>query len=241
MKLKLNEPLLLLKPIELISELVLEVRIKVNEFGLSLTALDPANVAMVNFKLPKSAFSEFESGKEVLGINLDSLKRILKRCSKTSSLILEKKENTLDIKIEDKIKRNFSLGLIEIEGEDREMPSLEFCSRIEVDSQDLIDAIEDTAVISDACSFIVKNGNFIIESKEINSARAEFSSETISIQAEDCSARYSLDYLQKFMKAAKISEKTKISFASNHPLRLDFGGKSFSLSFVLAPRVENED
>jgi proliferating cell nuclear antigen len=241
MKLKLNEPLLLSKPIELISELVLEVRIKVNEFGLSLTALDPANVAMVNFKLPKSAFSEFESGNEVLGVNLDNLKKILKRCGKTSSLIIEKNENMLDIKIEDKIKRSFSLCLIEVEGDDREMPKLEYCTRIELDSQDLIDAIEDTAVISDACSFIVSDGKFIIESKEINSARAEFSPESISIQAEDCSSRYSLDYLQKFMKAAKISEKTKISFASNHPLRLDFGQSTFNLSFVLAPRVENED
>ena len=241
MKLKLEEPLLFSKPIELMSELVLEVRLKVNEFGLSITALDPANVAMVGFKLPRSAFAEFESGEEVLGVNLENLKKILKRCSKTSSLIIEKRENTLDIKIEDKIKRNFSLGLIEVEGEDREMPSLEFCARIELDSQDLIDAIEDASVVSDACSFIVKDNNFVVEAKELNSARAEFSGDSISIKAEDCHSRYSLDYLQKFMKAAKLSEKTKLNFAENHPLRLDFGGESFSLSFVLAPRVETED
>jgi len=241
MRLRLEEPLIFSKPIELISDLVLEVRLKLNEFGLSIIALDPANVAMVGFKLPKSAFSEFETGEEVLGVNLDNLKKILKRCSKTSALIIEKRENTLDIKIEDKIKRSFSLGLIEVEGEDREMPQLEFCSKIELDSQDLIDAIEDAAVVSDACSFIVKDNNFILEAKELNSARAEFSGDSISIQAEDCQARYSLDYLQKFMKAAKLSDKTRISFATNHPLRLDFGDGSFSLSFVLAPRVETED
>jgi len=241
MHLKLEDPLILSKPIELISELVLEVRIKVNEYGLSLIALDPANVAMINFKIPKSAFSEFQADNETLGVNLENLKKILKRCGKTSSLILEKEENVLTIKIEDKIKRTFSLGLIEIESEERDLPQLEFCSIIELDSQDLIDAIEDVSVISDACSFIVKDNTFIIETKEIDAAKAEFSTESISIKGENCKSRYSLEYLQKFMKAAKICEKTKIQFASNHPLRLDFGSNSFGLTFILAPRMETED
>lgn len=241
MHLKLEDPLILSKPIEIISELVLEVRIKVNEYGLSLIALDPANVAMINFKIPRSAFSEFKADSETLGVNLDNLKKILKRCGKTSSLIFEKEDNVLTIKIEDKIKRTFSLGLIEIESEERELPQLEFCSMIELDSQDLIDAIEDVAVISDACSFSVKDNTFIIETKEIDAAKAEFSTESISIKGENCKARYSLEYLQKFMKAAKICEKTKIQFASNHPLRLDFGNNSFGLTFILAPRMETED
>ena len=78
MLVELQSPAMLTKAIEIISDLVTEVRIKVNEFGMSITAMDPANVAMVNFKLPKSAFSKFELDSEVLGINLDNLKRILK-------------------------------------------------------------------------------------------------------------------------------------------------------------------
>ena len=113
MLLKLDNPLLLSKAIEIISELVMEVRLKVNEFGMSITATDPANVAMVGFKLPKSAFSQFETDTEVLGINLDNLKRILKRAGSGSSIIFEKKENLLNIQIQDRIKRNFSLSLID--------------------------------------------------------------------------------------------------------------------------------
>ncbi len=241
MHLKLEDPIILAKPIEIISDLVLEVRIKITEYGLSLIAMDPANVAMINFKIPRSAFSEFQADSEVLGVNLDSLKKILKRCGKTGSLIFEREENVLTIKIEDKIRRTFSLGLIEIESEERELPNLEYCSTIELDSQDLIDAIEDVSVISDACSFAVKDNSFVIESKELDSAKVEFSGDAISIKGENCKARYSLEYLQKFMKAAKISEKTKIQFASNHPLRLDFGNNSFGLTFILAPRMETED
>jgi proliferating cell nuclear antigen len=78
MLIKLEHPFLLSKAIEIISELVTEVRIKVEENGMSITAMDPANVSMVNFRVPKESFSQFETGNETLGVNLDDLKRILK-------------------------------------------------------------------------------------------------------------------------------------------------------------------
>lgn len=56
MLVQLENPSLLSKVVEIISELVTEVRIKVSEFGMSIIAIDPANVAMVGFKLPKSFF-----------------------------------------------------------------------------------------------------------------------------------------------------------------------------------------
>jgi proliferating cell nuclear antigen len=241
MHIKIENPSSLAKVIEIISELVTEVRIKVNENGLSINAIDPANVSMVGFKMPKSAFSSFESGKEVLGVNLENLKKILRRCSSGSSLILEKKENMLNIQIQDKIRRDFNLNLIEIESEDKEMPSLEFSSHVELSSSDLVSVIEDCAVVDDACSFIIKDGKFIIEAKNINSARIEFSADEAEIQAENCKARYSLEYLQKFMKAAKVCDKTSINFANDHPMKMDFRTSDFELGFILAPRVETED
>lgn len=241
MLVEIQNPSQLSKVVDLISELVTEVRIKANEFGMSVVAIDPANVAMIGFKIPKSAFSRFELDKEVLGVNLDDLKKILKRCGTGSSLILERKENFLDIRIIDRIKRNFQLNLIEIESEDKEMPVLEFASRIEIASEDLIDSIEDCSIVADACGFKIEDGKFIISAKGINSTRSEFSGDEAKIEGENCKARYSLEYLQKFMKGAKLCEKTLIRFASDHPLRMDFKAENMELSFILAPRVETED
>jgi len=241
MRIKLENPSSLSKVIEILSDLVSEVRIKVNDFGLSINAIDPANVTMVSFKMPKSVFSEFESGKEVLGVNLENLKRILRRCGPGSSLIIERKENMLNLQVQDKIKRDFNLGLIEIDTEDKEMPNLEFSSMVELDSLDLVSVIEDCAVVDDACAFIIKDGKFIIEAKNINSARIEFTGDEATIDAENCKARYSLEYLQKFMKAAKLCEKTMIKFANDHPMKMDFKTPQVELSFILAPRVETDD
>ena len=241
MLVKLENPMSFAKVIEIISELVTEVRIKVNEFGMSITAMDPANVAMVNFKIPKSAFSQFESGEEVLGINLDNLKQVLKRCNASSALTMEKKENLLNIQIQDRIKRNFTLSLIDIEAEDKKLPDLEFSSLIEISSIDLVNSIDDCAVVADSCSFIVKDGKFIIKAKSLNSAMSEFSGDEAKIEAENCKAKYSLEYLQKFMKGSKICEKITLHFAEDHPLKIDFKNSDIELVFILAPRVENED
>lgn len=241
MLVELQNPVSLTKAIEIVSELVSEVRIKVNEFGMSITAMDPANVAMVGFKLPKSSFTRFELDSEVLGVNLDDFKRILKRCGASSSLTLKKNENMLEIEIKDRIQRKFTLNLIEIESEDKEMPALEFSSKVEISSVDLIAGIEDCAVVADACGFNIEEGKFIIEAKGLNSARSEFSSDEAEIQAENCKSRYSLEYLQKFMKGAKLCEKSVLKFATDHPLRMDFRADNLELSFILAPRVETED
>ncbi|MGD9275811.1 MAG: proliferating cell nuclear antigen (pcna) [Candidatus Pacearchaeota archaeon] len=241
MLIKLDKPQVLSKAIDLINELVTEVRLKVNEFGMSITAIDPANVAMVGFKLPKSAFIQFETDSEVLGVNLDSLKKILKRAGVRSSLTIEKKENQLNILIEDRIRRNFSLNLVEVESEDKEMPNLEFSSRVNLNSVDLIASIEDASVVADACAFMINEGKFIIEAKGLNSARSEFSSDEAEIKAEDCKSRYSLEYLSKFIKASKLTDKTILNFAEDHPLKMDVKAEHMELNFILAPRVETED
>ena len=241
MLVKLEEPALLSKAIDVISELVTEVKIKFNDFGMSITAIDPANVAMVRFKLPKSAFSQFETEIETLGINLENLKKILKRCGTGTSLILEKKENFLNIQIQDRIVRNFSLNLIEIDSVEKEIPLLDYSAAVEISSVDLNSVIEDCAVVSDSCSFIINMGQFIVESKGLNSARAEFSKDEAKIEAEDCKSKYSLEYLQKFMKGAKLSEKTFLHFANEHPLKIDIKTEHMELNFLLAPRVETDD
>ncbi|MBS3071232.1 hypothetical protein J4407_02955 [Candidatus Pacearchaeota archaeon] len=245
MLVKLENPGVLSKVVEILSEIVTEVRIRISEFGMSITAMDPANISMLNFKIPKSSFSQFEAGNEVLGINLDNLKQILKRCSSGSSLILEKKENLLSIKIQDRIKRNFTLNLIEVESEeidfDDKISRMNFTASVEINSVDLVSSIEDCSVVSDACSFMIDTGKFIVEAKSLNSAMSEFSGDEAKIQGKECKSKYSLEYMQKFMKGAKLCEKTVLQFSEDHPLKIYFKNKDMELSFVLAPRVETED
>jgi proliferating cell nuclear antigen len=242
MLLKIQEPKIISDVIGIISELVTEVKIRVDKLGMKIVAIDPANVALVNFRIPSSQFSQIEVDEEVIGVNLDNLKSVLRRCSASSALILKTEENNLNIEIQDKVRRNFSLALIDIEQEEKEVPNLSFTTRVEMSSSGFSESIEDCGVVADACTFISEENKFIIEAKgSLNSARSEFSSDEVKIDAGKAKARYSLEYLQKFIKAAKITDKVIIEFSEDYPLRLDFRVGVIELSFILAPRVETED
>lgn len=242
MLLKFADPKFFSNLISIISELVTEVRIKVTKEGMSLVAIDPASVAMVYFNIPADLFAQFELEKEeVLGVNLDNLNSVLRRCGLSSSLIIQKEENMLKLTIQDRIKRDFTLALISVEGEEREMPKWEFKSVIKMDAQTFVEIVEDCLVVSDACTFTAEPNKFIVEAKGLNSARAEFSSDEVEIYADTSSARFSLEYLSKFIKGAKISNRVEVNFSDNHPMRINFPTGKVMLSFVLAPRVEQED
>jgi len=238
---KLDNPKTFAEVISIISELVTEVRLKFDEKGMSIVAIDPANVALVSFRLPRSAFSQYESGNETLGINLDNLKAVLRRAKQGSVLIMENQETMLKLDILDKIKRTFLLALIEIEGEEKIMPSLEFLSQIQINPADFVDAIEDCLIVADSCTLIAEPEKFIIEASGLNSARAEFSSDEVTIISGNSKAKYSLEYLQKFTKASKVADKIFVNFSTDHPIKLEFKREDLELSFILAPRVENDD
>jgi len=108
MQVKLDNPKVFSDIVSIISELVTEVKIKFFQEEMSIVAIDPANVALVSFKLPKRVFSEFniESKNETLGVNLDNLKAVLRRAKSGSSLVMENSDGYLKIEIIDKIKRN---------------------------------------------------------------------------------------------------------------------------------------
>ena len=240
MILKLDEPGLMSDAIAIISEVVSEVRIKLFEDEMSIIAVDPANVALVIFKLPKESFSQYEAGNEVWGVNLSDLKKILKRAGSAASVVFEEENGKLKISIFDKIKRIFHLALIEVSSEDKDIPELNFGARVEMDSQHFSQAIEDANIVADSCVFIAEDAFFKIEgSGNLNSAQAEFSGENVEIFGIGKS-KYSLEYLMKFIKASKISNRVVVNFSNDYPLRLDFPGEKMGIGFVLAPRVEND-
>ena len=240
MILKLDDPKLMSDAIAIVSEVVSEVRIKLLEDGMSIVAVDPANVALVIFKLPKESFSEYDAGNEIWGVNLGDLKKILKRAGAAASVVFEEVDGKLQITIFDKVKRTFSLALIEVSSEDKDIPELNFGARVEMDSFGFSQAVEDANVVADSCAFILKDGVFIVEgSGNLNSAKAEFSGEEMEMFGVGRS-KYSLEYLMKFIKASKISSRVVVNFSEDYPLRLDFPGEKMGIGFVLAPRVEND-
>lgn len=231
--------------IGIINQLVTEVNLQFDKNGLKIIALDPASVAMVIFEMPKTTFIDYKVEKETIAINLDDLKQVLKRLEKADSIAMEREDNIFKIYSKGGIKRKFNLALINIEEEERPKLNLTFSSFIEMNSELFKEAIEDCSIIADACSFITeKKGIFKIDAiGTINKSEIEFTSDEAKIEGGNDKAKYSIEYLEKFIKASKIFEKIKISFKTDHPCQLEFFNEEsdIKLSFILAPRGIEEE
>ena len=54
-------------------------------------------------------------------------------------------------------------------------------------------------------------------------------------------AKYSLEYLKKMIAGGKLSENVSLHFNNDYPMKLEYKVKDrLSLSFILAPRVDND-
>ena len=222
----------------IISELVSEVKMKFNSEGLHVIAIDPTNAAMLLFKLPKESFSHYEVEKEeVIGINLDDFKQVLRR-GKQESLSLETKESRLLVNFGEN-KKSFILSLIDMEGEERKEPELKFAANLKLDSSKLQEAVEDCSIVSDSILFSIGEKGFVLDAKSsLHSASINLLKEAFQ---QDVKSRYSLDYLQKMVKSSKLSDNVSIQFSNEYPLRLHYiTPQKAELSFILAPRVETD-
>lgn len=248
MKLTLTEPRYLKDSILIISELVNEVNLKLYKDRIELVAMDPANVAMVLFKLLSSAFSEYSVVNErTLGINLINFTQILKRVKPTDVLTLELDEgkNKLRITLRGVTTKSFELGLLDIEEREQKVPNLKFNAKVETNTLLFNDAIEDMDIIADSLSFQATNDKFIIQSEgNISSGKVEISTDeetNVVLNGGNVSARYSVEYLKKIIKGSKLSNTVVLEFGQDYPLRTEYKVlDKLSLQFVLAPRTPTD-
>lgn len=245
MKLTLAEPSKFKESINLISNLVNEARFKISTDAIELVAMDPANVAMVIFKMFSSGFTEYDVKEETeIAVNLSNLNQILRRVKSNDILSFELVDNKLGIKLAGDNSRTFNLPLIELEEKEQKVPNLKFLVSILMPSDVLINAVEDVDIVAESAFFEAEQGKFILSAEgDLSQAKIEITEgEDTKIEAsEKTIAKYSIEYLKKMIGGSKLSERVGIQFKKDYPLKLDFKVMdNLSLEFILAPRVETE-
>lgn len=247
MKLTLTESRYFKDSVAIISELVNEATFKIKPEGIEMIAMDPANVAMVVFKLLSSCFSEYKLDKPIsISINLNSLKQILRRAKPTDILTLSLGDGKLDITLKSDTTRKFSLPLIDIDEKEKKKPELKFPITIKTSASILSDAVEDVGIVAESVVFGASAAMLkVVAEGDLSRAEIEIlpddRTRIDSQSREEIKSKYSVEYLKKMIAGAKIADDVTIQFDKNYPLQLEF--KSIDkvlLSFILAPRVDND-
>lgn len=246
MKLTLAEPRYIKDSIGIISDLVSDVQLKVDKDKIEVIAMDPANVAMVIFRLLSSAFVEYNIENDItIGVNLDQFKQVLRRAKPSDTIVLELDEgkNKLKVQLKGETNRSFNLNLIDIEEKEQKIPDLNFTAKIDTHTSVFNEAVEDMDIISDSVGLSAEQGKFIISaSGNTSEGRVEISDDehtSIILDQDNVKSKYSVEYLKKIIKGSKLADKVSIHFGKDYPLKVEYRvTDKLQLATILAPRVE---
>lgn len=245
---KLNDPKLLKNGIAAVYELVKEgTQVQLSNDGIMITAIDPAQVSMVIFRLLTPAFEAYKLDKEgVIGIDMERFNQVLKQVAPEDAVILKVDGNTMKLQCKSRSTRTFSIPLMELKDELKKPPKLEFTAQAVLASDVLNQAIEDSGVVADALIIDAEDGklNFLATGElgnvETRLVKGDDAVKELVVKSKS-RARYAVDYLKKIMKGAKLTNDIQLNFRTDYPLQVDFSLQDLlKLSFVLAPRVDTE-
>jgi proliferating cell nuclear antigen len=230
--------------IDTTSILVDEVKFRISNEGIYLTAVDPAHVGMIDLKLKKEAFEEFEADDTELGMDLEKIKSIMNLASPKDIVTLsyEKDDNRLTVKINNLTRK---ISLLDTTGmTDSKIPSLDLPAKVVVNASELARGIKASEAISDHILISADSENFELVAEgdtDIVNLKLPKDSLTSLECKEKVKSLFSLDYFSDMIKVVK-SKDVQLSLGTDYPIKIEFDiaeGNGHTM-YLLAPRIESE-
>ncbi|MGQ4892677.1 MAG: proliferating cell nuclear antigen (pcna) [Candidatus Njordarchaeia archaeon] len=247
-----------------IAEIVEEGNFYVKEDSLEFSAMDESRVAMAILKIPRTTFQsyefEVEEGKDalVLGVNFSDLKKIMRRGGAKDSIMLSlkkyKDKQYFSVTFyregvdEKTMQRTFSLPLLDIPEERINIGKLEYDVIVEFSPAKFFnDIIGDAKTVGEdlriSANMDKKEIRFLAESEtgEYYEYIAKLESEETVVNWEikdNAESLYSLEFLNKMTKAAKIADLVRLEYSQEKPIKVTYMiGGGIELIYLLAPRL----
>jgi len=231
--------------IDVTSPLVSEAKFNIDSKGISLRAVDPAHVAMINLKIDNKAFEEYKADDMELGIDMDKLAGIMRLSSSGDIVSLEhdEKANRLIIKIGNLVRK---MALIDTAGmPDPKMPTLDLPAKVILKASELNRGVRASEAVSDHLAISVTKDNFELF--------AEGDTDTVNLKLpkdllvemtvpDKCKSLFSIDYFSNMIKSVKGGESITIQIGNDNPVKVEFdiADSKGHVKYLLAPRIESE-
>ncbi len=229
----------------MIGSLMADVSLDLSPEGLSIKAMDPANIAMIIFDAKDKFFDKFDvKSATKLSVSLDDLNGILRFVKPGEHINIKDSKGRLNISILGKRSTNFVIPLISDDYTASKIPQLKFTATIELISNIIKTGVKMASTVDDAVYFTVDNNKFIISSRNSDKEFSEefdinIDKEIFNISSEGLTkSKYSTDYLSKFLSILDDERPVKLMFSNSYPLRMDYSFGNALLSFILANRIE---
>ena len=230
--------------VSIISSIVAESRVNVEEDGIRIKAFDATRISMIDFFMKKEAFQKYDvKGADPIGLSLETLNTILKTAKTNEHLQMSFDDTSKRFVIEfigKNQQRKFALSVIDIpdEGNIPDSIHIDFDTNFEIKASFIQQVLKDAEMVSDYLKIRAKEDGIFFgaesETKEMDTGAFLVSGES--------EAMYSLDFLSNFLRGIRSSDYVRLSFNQEQPIRLvyEIEDKGHLIYFV-APRIEESE
>ncbi|MDD2626279.1 MAG: DNA polymerase sliding clamp [Candidatus Methanomethylophilus sp.] len=229
----------------IVSTLVDEVKFTISPEQMSLKAIDPAHVAMIEINVGAKAFVSYEATDSEIGLDLDKVKSVLKLAGPSDNIVMEHDEaqGRLIFRIGNITRR---MSLVDTSSmNDPKVPQINLSASVQVGIDQLQKGIRAAESISDhialeadpegfelSCEGDTDMANLRVPVAELKGLKAD----------TKVSSLYPLDYFSNIVKAIPAGTVVDVQLDNDYPVKLLFklADGEADVCYFLAPRIESE-
>ncbi|MCL2148788.1 MAG: DNA polymerase sliding clamp [Methanomassiliicoccaceae archaeon] len=231
--------------VNIISTLIDEVKFAITPEGMTLKAVDPAHVAMIELRIGAKAFESYSADGTELGLDLDKVKTVIKLAGPGDIVAMEQdEENGRFVFRIGNVTR--SMNLVETSSmSDPKVPQLTLSASAVMQVEQLQRGIKAAESISDHISIRAGPEEFEL-SCEGDTDKASLKLAGADLESLDSPAEvqslFPLDYFANILKAIPSGTKIRVELDKDFPVKLVFelAGGEAKVVYFLAPRIEND-
>ncbi|MGE4274854.1 MAG: proliferating cell nuclear antigen (pcna) [Candidatus Methanomethylophilaceae archaeon] len=231
--------------VNIISTLVDEAKLNIGPEGISLKAVDPAHVAMVELDVKKGTFESFLADETQIGLDLDKVKEVLRLTAAGDIVEMEQDEERgrLIMKVGNITRR---MSMVDTSSmSDPKVPQLSLPVSVDVSISEIQKGIKAAESVSDHIALTADADGFELscegdtDSVNLRLDRAKLVGLTVTEKARSL---FPLDYFSNLVKAIPSDTVVKINLGNDYPVKIhfDLAEGNTSVGYLLAPRIESD-
>lgn len=230
------------RTVDAIASFISEGNFRFAEKGISLRAVDPSQIVLVDCFIEKGAFSQYDLEPTYVGVDVVELARMLARSLPNDRLEMGVDEHEIQLNLEGDFSRTFHLPLIDVSEGDKELklPAQSFDARVEINARLLKEALKDALLFGSSVTVRVKEGKFWLEAKGSPGVLKTVSKQSHAIQVKpgvDATSKYSLNFLANVIKEADNDSIVQLEFKSDAPMRVTYDIGKARMQYYLAHMI----
>lgn len=227
------------RSVDAISYFISEGNFRFNDNGISFKAMDPSQIVLVEYEMPKSAFDKFDIESNYAGVDLVELARIMSRALPEDKMLMDLNDSEMLIKFDGTLERSFKLPLLDISDDEIKTPKHTPEATVEIESRIMKEALKDASLFGSSVVLKVKGKQFFVEARGsggvLNTVSKNSGVKVTS--SKEIVSKYSLNFLQNIVKEAEVGEKITMELKTDAPMKVSYKIGKSDIKFYLAHMI----